>query len=115
VDREARFPVEAFAALRRHGALGAMVPAAFGGAGLGLGAIATMCRDLGAACSSTAMIFAMQQSQVATLVAHHGDDPWQVAFLRRIAFENLLIASLPSEEGIGGRLRLSRCAIELAE
>ncbi len=111
VDRLARFPAEAMAALRRHGALGAMVPAAFGGAGLGLGQVATMCRDLGAACGSTAMIFAMQQSQVATLVGHHGDDPWQAAFLRRVAFENLLLASVTSEEGIGGRLRMSRCAV----
>ena len=114
VDRAARFPAEAIAALRRHGALGAMVPAAFGGAGLGLGRIATMCRDLGAACGSTAMIFAMQQSQVAALVAHHGDEPWQVAFLRRVARENLLLASVTSEEGIGGRLRMSRCAVEPA-
>ena len=114
VDRAARFPAEAIAALRRHGALGAMVPAAFGGAGLGLGRIATMCRDLGAACGSTAMIFAMQQSQVAAPVAHHGDEPWQVAFLRRVARENLLLASVTSEEGIGGRLRMSRCAVEPA-
>ncbi len=112
VDRDARFPSEAVAALRRHGALGAMVPVEFGGQGASLARLTTMCRDLGAACASTAMIFAMQQTKLACVVAHHGDDPWQLDFMRRVAAEQLLIASITSEEGIGGRIRTSRCAIE---
>lgn len=112
VDREGRFPREAISALRRFGALGAMVPTRFGGRGASLAQLATMGRDLGAACASTAMIFAMQQSQIACVVAHHGDDPWQTDFLRRVATEDLLVASITSEEGIGGRIRTSRCAVE---
>ena len=58
VDREARFPEEAFAALREQRLLGAMVPVALGGAGASLAMVTTICRILGEACAATGMICA---------------------------------------------------------
>jgi acyl-CoA dehydrogenase len=46
VDRDARFPTEAFDALRDEKLLSAMVPAAFGGAGLSLAEIGAICEIL---------------------------------------------------------------------
>ena len=71
VDRQARFPIEAIAALREARLLGAAVPVELGGLGVGLTELAEMCRILGASCASSAMVFAMHQIQVACIV-HHG-------------------------------------------
>ena len=112
VDREARFPAEAIGTLREIGALGALVPADLGGGGLRVRDVAAMCHTLGQCCSSTAMILAMHHIQVASLVAHGGTSPWQRAFLRRVAEDGLLLASVTSEVGVGGNMRTSLCAME---
>lgn len=111
VDGEARFPHEAFAVLREQRLLGAMVPVAFGGGGASLETIAGVCRILGGACASTGMIYAMHQIQVACLVNHASDSAWHAQLLRRLADEQLLLASATSEEAIGGALRNSACAV----
>ncbi len=72
VDRDARFPAEAIAALREAGALSALIPGELGGGGVSLAAVARACQDLGRRCSATAMVFAMHQIQVATIVRHLG-------------------------------------------
>jgi acyl-CoA dehydrogenase len=102
VDAEARFPVEALAALREVGALSAFVPAELGGGGVSLGALAQACTELARACASTAMVFAMHQIQVVTLVRHLDGAPWFEDYLRRQAAEQRLIASITSEIGTGG-------------
>jgi acyl-CoA dehydrogenase len=112
VDRDARFPEEAVAALRAGGWLGALIPAPLGGLGLPLSRIAAACCTLGQACSATAMIFAMHQIQVACLVQHASAGAWHQNLLRRIAADGLLVASVTSEVGVGGQMRISRCAIE---
>lgn len=112
VDLEGRHPAEAIAALREAGELGAMIPIRLGGRGQDLAATASFTQELSRVCASTAMIYAMHQIQVMCLLEHYGDNPWQEAFLRRVAAEELLLASATSEEGIGGRIRESRCAIE---
>jgi len=112
VDRDARFPAEAIDALRHERLLSALVPARFGGAGLTLTEVASICETLALGCSSTAMIYAMHQNQAACVVAHCGDSPWQHAFLERMASEQLLLASATSEETTGGSLRTSTCAVE---
>ncbi|WP_423194047.1 acyl-CoA dehydrogenase family protein [Cupriavidus sp. H18C2] len=111
VDQEARFPHEAFAALRAAGLLGAMVPQAQGGAGASLATVAALCRELGQGCASTGMIYAMHQIQVACLVDHGAASDWHQALLARVAAEQLLLASATSEEAIGGALRSSGCAV----
>lgn len=114
VDRDARFPQEAFDSLREHGLIGAMVPAAQGGAGAPLATVAAICRVLGAACASTGMIYAMHQIQVACVIEHGSGSAWHQDLLARIAAEQLLLASATSEEAIGGALRSSGCALNVA-
>lgn len=113
VDRDAAFPHEAFAAIRQHRLLSAMVPAAYGGAGASLDTVAALCRVLGAACSSAGMVYAMHQIQVACIVEHGTGSPWHEHLLERIASEQLLLASATSEEAIGGALRNSGCAVNV--
>lgn len=101
VDRDARFPVEAVAALREVGALSAYVPADLGGGDVSLRAVAHACTELGRRCAATGMVFAMHQIQVATIVRHL-DSAWFESYLRRLASEQRLIASVTSELGTGG-------------
>ncbi len=115
VDREGRFPAEAVEALKAYGAFGLGVPTALGGGGAGTATLARMARDLGSACASTAMVFAMHHNQLACLVRHSGETPWLLAFQRKVAAEDLLLASVTSEEGTGGRLRTSLCHVEPLE
>ncbi|RAR60587.1 acyl-CoA dehydrogenase [Paraburkholderia unamae] len=113
VDREARFPTEAFDALRRERLLSAMVPARFGGAGLSLADVATICETLAQGCASTAMVYAMHQIQVACIEEHGSGTAWHAALLERLVAEQLLLASATSEETIGGAMRTSACAVEV--
>ncbi|AME24893.1 MULTISPECIES: acyl-CoA dehydrogenase family protein [Burkholderiaceae] len=115
VDREARFPVEAFEAMRRERLLSAMVPAELGGAGLTLSEVACICETLAHACSSTAMVYAMHQSQVACLSDQGNDVPWIRQMIARMIDEQWLLASATSEETIGGNMRTSACAVELTD
>ncbi len=112
VDRNARFPKEAFAALKERKLLGIMVPASEGGDGAGIAEVVSICHALGQACASTAMIYAMHQIQVACIVRHAGASPWHRAFLKRLTTEQLLLASATSEAGVGGDVRSSICAVE---
>jgi acyl-CoA dehydrogenase len=111
VDREARFPVETLDALRAEGALGAMVPASLDGRGLRLDTIATAALELGRRCGASGMVFAMHQIQVATLVRHADDAPWLQGYLRDLAREERLVASVTSEIGTGGDLGRSIAAV----
>lgn len=113
-DATGAFPQAAVDAVRRAGLLGAMVPEALGGLGLPPSRIGAIAARLGAACSSTGMVFAMHQSQVACLVGHGLQAGWHRDFLARIASEGLLLASATSEAGVGGRVRTSRCAMQAA-
>lgn len=112
VDLRARFPAEAVAGLRDRKLLGILVPAGEGGAGAGIADVVSICHELGQYCASTAMIYAMHQIQVACVARHAGDNPWQRAFLRRLADEQLLLASATSEAGVDGDVRSSICALD---
>ncbi len=112
VDRDARFPHEAIAALREEGLLGAFVPRALGGLGATIGELAASCEALGRACASTAMIYAMHQIEVICLVRHGLSSPCFRDYLAELARREWLIASATSEIGVGGDLRRSICAVE---
>ena len=112
VDRDARFPHEAFAALREERFLGAMVPRELGGGGADIGEIAEICHALGQYCGSTAMIYAMHQIQVACIVRHGLESSFFRAYAERLANEQLLMASATTEVGVGGDVRTSICAVE---
>jgi acyl-CoA dehydrogenase len=111
VDRDARFPREAVEAMRQARLLGLMIPREHGGEGADFAEIADLCTILGAACSAAGMVFAMHQIKTASLVHHGEGSEWLRDFMRRLARDQLLLASSTSEGGIGGDLRNSVCSI----
>jgi acyl-CoA dehydrogenase len=111
VDRAARFPAESVAALRDEHALSALVPVDLGGDGVSFAAVAAACFELGRRCGATAMVFAMHQIQVASIARHLDDAPWFEVYLRDLAAEQRLIASVTSEVGTGGDLGRSVAAV----
>jgi acyl-CoA dehydrogenase len=112
VDREARFPTEAFLSVRAQRLLGIMVPTELGGEGASLSDVVDVCYILARGCASIAMIFAMHQIMVAILVRHARNSAWHSRLLRRLASEQLLLASSTTEGMGGGDLRKSACAVE---
>ena len=115
VDREARFPLEAFAALRAEKLLSAYIPVEYGGMGLPLAEIAKLCDVLGQYCASTAMIFAMHQIQIACIVHHALGTPFFRDYAREISAKQHLVASATTELGIGGDTRSSNCAVKVVD
>jgi acyl-CoA dehydrogenase len=114
VDREARFPQKAIDATRQQRLLGVQIPLEFGGDGASISDITDMCYTLGRACASTAMIFAMHQTKVACLVRHGAGSGWHEKLMRRVASEQLLLASSTTEGQNGGNIRSSAAAVEYA-
>ena len=112
VDAEARFPTEAFDALKAERLLSAYIPKEFGGMGLSMTQICRLCEALGHFCASTAMVYAMHQIQVASIVHHGSDSAFFQNYMRRIVDEQLLLASSTTEIGTGGDLTKSVCAVE---
>ncbi len=111
VDREARFPSETIEALRDEQALSAFVPTRLGGAGVGFETIAAACFELGRRCGASAMVFAMHQIQVVTIVRHLEGADWFEEYLAALAAEQRLIASVTSEVGTGGDMGRSIAAV----
>ena len=58
------------------------------------------------------MVFAMHQIQVVTIVRHLDDAPWFENYLRDLAAEQRLIASVTSEVGTGGDMGRSIAAVD---
>ena len=114
VDRQARFPAEAIAALKAERLMGVMVPVALGGEGAGPGDVAELCFTLGQACASSAMIFAMHQVKVACVVRHFEPGGWHEGFLRRMTQNQWLVASSTTEGQAGGNVRSSAAPVASA-
>ena len=115
VDREARFPNEAFAMLKAEKLLSAYIPVEYGGLGLDVTQIARLCEALGHYCASTAMIFAMHQIQVACIVHHALGSAFFRDYAREISARQNLLASATTELGIGGDVRSSICAARVVD
>jgi acyl-CoA dehydrogenase len=115
VDREARFPSEAIAALREARALSAFIPAELGGGEVSFAALADACFELGRRCGASAMVFAMHQIQVVSIVRHLRDADWFEGYLQTLAAEQRLIASATSEVGTGGDMGRSIAAVTPGE
>ncbi|WP_315722697.1 MULTISPECIES: acyl-CoA dehydrogenase family protein [unclassified Bradyrhizobium] len=111
VDRDGRFPKAAIDAAREHKLLGMQIPVEFDGFGASIHDIADVCYALGSACASSAMIFAMHQTKVACLVRHGRGSPYMESLMRRIASEQLLMASSTTEGQNGGNIRASAAAV----
>jgi acyl-CoA dehydrogenase len=113
VDAEARFPRETVEALRAEQLLSIQIPVALGGEGASITEIAELCSILGQSCAASAMVFAMHHIKLSSLVEHGKGSEWHRDFMRRIAENQLLLASATTEGGIGGNLRNSICAVRV--
>ena len=111
VDRNARFPMETYDALREARMLSLLVPASAGGAGATIPQVAAAVEALGQHCGSSALIYAMHHIQVACIV-RHGETDWLRDYLSAVAEDELLLASATTELGTGGDVRSSICSIE---
>lgn len=112
VDNKARFPAEAFDALKAQRLLSAYIPAEYGGMALSIRQICKICEKLGAYCASTAMIYAMHQIQVASIVQHGQKSNYFKRYLAELVQHQYLLASATTELGIGGDVRSSICALQ---
>jgi acyl-CoA dehydrogenase len=115
VDQHGRFPKAAIDAAREQKLLGMQIPVEFGGFGATIHDVTDVCYTLGRACAATAMIFAMHQTKVACLVRHGRGNPYMEALMRRIAREQLLMASSTTEGQNGGNIRASAAAVGKSE
>jgi acyl-CoA dehydrogenase len=111
IDEKARFPEEAFAAIREQRLLSLLVPAEFGGEGSSMSEVANVCYALGRACASTGMIYAMHQTKLACVVRHGQGSHWHHRLLREVAANQLLLASSTTEGQGGGNVRSSAAAV----
>jgi acyl-CoA dehydrogenase len=112
VDRNARFPTESIEALKEAKALSAFVPESLGGLGVSFEALADACFELGKRCGASAMVFAMHQIQVVTIVRHLDEGSWFEEYLRDVVAKQRLVASVTSEVGTGGDMGRSIAGIK---
>lgn len=112
VDRDARFPHEAVAAMKEARLLSAAVPAELGGGGLGMRDLGEMCAAIGQGCGSSAMVLAMHHIQVACIARHGLDSDFFRKFLRDLVAEQWVLASITSEVGTSGDTRSSITSVE---
>ncbi len=113
VDIKSRFPQEAVDAMRLERLLSVQIANELGGEDATISDVAEICSLIGQSCASAAMVFAMHHIKLSSLVSHGSESDWHQAFMRRVADEQLLLASATTEGGIGGNLRNSICAIEV--
>jgi acyl-CoA dehydrogenase len=112
VDSAARFPAEAFAAVKAQRLLGIMVPKAGGGEGASIADVADVCYLLGQSCASSGMIYAMHQIKMACILRHMKGSATLTETLRRVCAEQLLLASSTTEGQGGGNVRSSEAPVE---
>jgi acyl-CoA dehydrogenase len=112
VDGGSRFPAEAIEAVKAQRLLGIMVPQALGGEGAGIAEAADVCYQLGQVCAASAMTYAMHQIMTACVLRHRGESAALERLLRRMAREQLLLASSTTEGKSGGNIRSSEAAVE---
>ncbi len=115
VDRAGRFPAESMVAIRDARLLSSLVPRDLGGDGATMTDIVAACYVLGQYCSSTAMVYAMHQIQVACLLHHGLESDALRAHMELIAEEQRLLASATTEVGTGGDVRSSVCSVAVAD
>jgi len=112
VDAKSRFPRESLEALKAAGLLSAPIPVALGGTGCSMRELAALCSTLAQGCGASAMVLAMHYSQVACVVRHAADSAFFRAYLKELAAQQYLLASMTSENGTFGETRTSICALE---
>jgi acyl-CoA dehydrogenase len=111
VDSKARFPRESIDALKAARVLSAPVPCEFGGQGLSMKQLSTLCATLSGACGSSGMVLAMHFIQVGCVARHHAGNAFFQSYLKEISETQPLLASITSEVGTFGDTRSSVCAV----
>jgi acyl-CoA dehydrogenase len=104
VDRDAVFPARSVAALHEAALLDLVRTAS-------LSELVAVAAELGKACGSSSMIWAMHQVQLACVLRHLGGSAPLRAAVDDIVATGGLIASITSEAGVGGSLRTSGAAV----
>ncbi len=112
VDKNSRFPVEAFDALKDIQALSAGIPESLGGAGMSIVEQGELVRSLGMHCASTSMVLGMHYIKVSSIVHFGVGNENLENYMRSVVKQQRLVGSVTSEEGVGGNLRNSIAAIE---
>ncbi|MFT3698974.1 MAG: acyl-CoA dehydrogenase family protein [Kofleriaceae bacterium] len=114
VDKQSRFPAETFAAMKEAKLLSAAVPKSHGGAGSGMLELGHQCAALAEGCGSSGMILAMHHIQVACIARHAQGVPFFDNYMRdNLVAKQEVVASITSENGVGGDTRSSLCAVEV--
>ncbi|MBJ7354134.1 MAG: acyl-CoA/acyl-ACP dehydrogenase [Thermoleophilaceae bacterium] len=108
VDKNSRFPQEALDVMRELKILSSSLPTELGGLGLKLRELSEIASTIARRCGASSMVFAMHEAQVECMRFGSVGDPHFEAILRDCAENQLLIASITSEAGIGGNIRASQ-------
>lgn len=100
VDKEGRFPKDAYNELKKQGFMGLLVPQEFGGLGLSIVEHAQICYELAQKDATTALCYMMHNTASACLVGF-GSDSMKQEFLPKIAKGEIALALAYSESGSG--------------
>ena len=111
VDRDRAFPDSSISGLGECGALGLLVPEAFGGAGGGIADLVAACEAVGSACASSAMVFLMHSVTAATVAAGGGERAGE--YLEAMASGRKLGTLAFSERGTGAHFYAPELTAEL--
>lgn len=106
IDAGAAFPEAGLEQLRASGLMGLLVPREYGGLGGDLTDLSAVAQVLGAACTSTAMVWAMHSQQVDALV-RFGSEALLTRLLPRVAAGKCYLGSVTTEPGSHGHLLTS--------
>lgn len=112
VDRNSRVPSEAIEVMRELRLFSASLPEELGGMGLPPDVLIEIAATIARRCASSGMVFAMHEAQIESLRFGASGNPHFETIMREVADEQLLIASVTSEAGIGGNIRASNAAAE---
>ena len=107
VDRDARFPAESFAALKKAKLLSTAIPKNLGGDGLGMMELAQLCSALAEGCGSSGMVLAMHHIQIACMARHGLASAFFKDYLRELVTHQYVVGSVTSEVGTFGDTRSS--------
>lgn len=111
VDKDGRFPVETFSALKQHKILSLPIDSLLGGEGADLTLQAEVCSILAAQCGSSGLILAMHFAQIECIKRNTADSHYFRTILKQVVNNQWLLSSIASEVGTFGNSRISRCAI----
>lgn len=100
--------------LRKHGLMGYLVPAAYGGDGGTVAGMLAVAESLGARCPGLAVLWVMHCQQVA-MVDEYAAEPLRGQVLRAVARDRLFLASVTTETGKGGHVMTAHAAAALRD